>query len=93
MFSRTVEGSPVEARHVLAVDEHPPAVGPDQPEQMPQEHRLAATRAPDDDHQLGGCDLEIDAAQDLLVAEALAEPFDPDGRGGGGGHGSTEPRR
>jgi hypothetical protein len=86
-----VEGAAAEARDVLAADQDTPAVGVDQSQEMPEEHRLAASRASDDDHQLGRRHLEVDAAEDLLGPEALPEPFHPDGRGAGG-HGSTDPR-
>src|SRR6185436_11609606 len=92
-LANPVEGPPLEAGHVLAVDEHTPAVGADQPEEVSQKHRLAAAGAPDDDHQLGGRDVEVDAAQDLLGPEALAEPLDPNGGSRGAGHGSTDPRK
>ena len=61
--------------------DHAPGVRADQPEEVPEEHRLAAAGPPDDDHQLGRRDLEVDAAEHRLAAEALAERLDPD-RGG-----------
>ena len=88
-----VEGPAAEGRHVLAVDDHAAGVGPDQAEQVPEQHRLAAAAAADDDHQLGRRDLEVDAAEDLLAPEALAEPLDPDGGRRRRRHGSTEPRK
>ena len=43
-----------------------------------EERRLSATRGTEDDQDLARGDLEIDAAQDLLIAERLRERRDPD---------------
>jgi hypothetical protein len=88
-----VEGPPAEGSHVLAVDHHAPGVGPDQPEEVPEQHGLAASRASDDDHQLGLRDLEVDPAEDLLGPKALAEALDADQGSGSAGHDSTDPRK
>src|SRR5262249_31331101 len=88
-----VQGPSAEGSHVLAVDDHAPGIGPDQPKEVPEQHRLAAPPAPDDDHQLGLGNLETHPAEDFLAPEALAEALDADQGDWSGAHGSTEPRK
>jgi capsid protein len=71
---------------VDAVHHHRARVGPQQADQVLEQHRLAAAATPDHHHDLAGGDVEIEAAQDRLGAEALAESLHPD-------HGRTDPRK
>src|SRR5688572_24110068 len=76
-----VERAPAEPRHVHVVDEDAAGVGSEEPDEVTQEHRLAAAAAPDDDGDGAGGDLQIKAAQHRVVAERLPEAFDLDHEG------------
>ena len=60
----------VQADDLLAVDLDTAAIGIDQAEDAFQQHRLADPRSADDDHRFGGPNIEIEAAQYLVVAES-----------------------
>ena len=64
-------------RHdVLAVDEDLAAVRLEQPDQVLHQHRLPRARPADDHVDLAALDLQVDAAQHLVLAEALVQAAD-----------------
>jgi hypothetical protein len=81
-----VQLAPAQARDLGAVHRDRPRVGAEQSDEVLEQDRLAAAAPADDHHDLAGGDVEIDAAQDRLAAEALVEVLDPD-------HGRTDPRK
>ena len=66
-----------EPRDVLPEDLDPAALGPHQPQDATQQHRLARAGAADDREHLAGPDLEVDPVVHHLCAEAGAQPPDP----------------
>src|SRR6266496_3293818 len=81
-----LEGGAPELGDVDAVHEHGARVRPQEPEQVLEQHRLAAAAPADDDHDLARRDVEIHPLQHGLAAEGLSQALDAD-------HGSTEPRK
>ena len=74
------------ASDVRAVHQHRPRVGTQEPEEMLEEHRLAAAAPADDNHDLARGHVQVHAPEDGLAAEGLAQSLDAD-------HGRTEPRK
>ena len=78
-FRRTlVELDVVHGDDVLAVDPDVAGVGLEQAHEVLHQHRLALPRAADDDVDLAALDVEIDALQHLVRAEALLDAADAD---------------
>jgi hypothetical protein len=75
-----------QARDVGAVHDHRAGIRSEQADEVLEQHRLAPAAAADHHHDLAGGDVEVDAAQYRLGAEALVEALDPD-------HGSTDPKK
>ena len=61
------------ARDLLAFEEDPSAVDRLEQVDAAQQRALAAPARPDDDQCLAGADGEVDAVEDDVVAEALAD--------------------
>ncbi len=70
--------APRQARHLLAVDLDRARIGLEDAEDALEQHRLAGARAADHHHRFGLADLEIEAVQHVLRAEALVQVADPD---------------
>ena len=73
---------------VGAAEPHVAGVGGLEQVQAAQQGRLAGARGADDGHDLAGHDRKVDVAQDLEVAEGLAQALDADDGLGAGGRGS-----
>src|SRR5262245_9181597 len=71
----------LEARHVAARDDDPAAVGSEQADEHAAQDGLAGAAAAQHDHRLARPDLEVDSAQDLVVAERLVHVAELDGPG------------
>jgi hypothetical protein len=67
-----------QGRDVLPVDEHAPPIRREQPDDVLHQHRLAAARAAEDHRRRPRGEVEVDALQHGVVAEALVELFDAD---------------
>src|SRR5207247_7093186 len=67
-------------RDLLVVHQHAAGVGPQQADEMLEEDGLAAAAAPDDHGDRARRDLEVDAPQHGLPAEALGQSLDLDHR-------------
>ena len=68
------------AADVVAGDPHPPRIGAEQRHQRAQHGALARAVRPHEAHDLARVDLEAHPAQDLALAEAVAELLDGDHR-------------
>ena len=73
---------------VGAAEPHVAGVGGLEQVQAAQQGRLAGARGADDGHDLAGHDRKVDVAQDLEIAEGLAQALDADDGLGAGGRGS-----
>jgi hypothetical protein len=73
---------------LVVAEEDAPGGGALQQVQAPQEGGLARAGRPDDADHLAGGDVEVDAAQDRGLPEALGDGLRPDGA-----HGETIPPR
>src|SRR5207247_9776000 len=71
-----VERAPVEAGDVRAIHEHAARVGAQEPDQVPEKHRLTAAAPADDDRDRARGDVQVEPPQHLLPAERLDEPLD-----------------
>src|SRR5258705_4383055 len=81
-----LEGGAPQARDVRAVHQHRPRVGTQEPEEMLEEHRLAAAAPADDAQDAAPGDAQDQPPDDHVAAEGLAQSLDAD-------HGRTEPRK
>src|SRR5262249_52883169 len=81
-----VEGRAPETRDVLAIHPNGTRVRPEEPDQVPQQHRLAATAPADHHHDLAGRHVQAEPAEHTLTAERLVQVLDLD-------HGSTDPKK
>ncbi len=63
-------------RQVLAAEPHMALIRRLEQVDAAQERRLAGARSADDRDDLAGHDIEVDALEHLMLAEALAEPLD-----------------
>ena len=68
----------VQAHNVFAVNEHRAAVGPEQGDEVLEQHTLAAAAAPNDHHGFAPFNPQADTIQDEVVAEALFQIPDLD---------------
>src|SRR3989454_12307529 len=75
-----VERPAGQPRDLLVVHQHAPRVGPQQADEVLEEDGLAAAAAPDDHGDRARRDLEVDAPQHGLPAEALGQSLDLDHR-------------
>ena len=65
---------------VEAVDGHPSLVRGQEPDDVLEQDALAAAAPADDDHALPPLHAEVEAVEDDVVPEALADPLDLDQR-------------
>ena len=59
---------------------HAPVTSPSRPPSTPQQRALARAAAPEQGDELAGRHVEVEAVEDDVVAERLAQPVDDDGR-------------
>jgi hypothetical protein len=79
--------SPVSGDHVVAGDTDGAGIGGEQGGQDVDHGRLAGAVGPEQGEHDAGRDVEVDAAQDMVVLERLVKPGDLNCREMGGGHG------